>query len=140
MLRRIFRCRSIAGDHVLEQLCRRHIRKYHQNAEASYKRLVICCDGTWQQSDAPAKLNLPGYRQRKLVTITDSPWLPESNITRLYKGISSVDVREDGKAIPQVVFYQNGIGTNMLLTVGGYAAGSYPTFHPVVKLYSTVAL
>ncbi|OJD34121.1 peptidoglycan binding domain containing protein [Diplodia corticola] len=51
------------------------------------KRLIVCCDGTWQASDK---------------TYGTSP----SNIAKLSRMIA----REDGN-IPQVVYYQSGVGT-----------------------------
>ncbi|KAL1641941.1 hypothetical protein SLS58_005777 [Diplodia intermedia] len=51
------------------------------------KRLIVCCDGTWQASDK---------------TYGTSP----SNIAKLSRMIA----REDGD-IPQVVYYQSGVGT-----------------------------
>ena len=53
------------------------------------KRLVVCCDGTWNDSDSG----------------TDY-----TNVSRLAWAIKPVDKR-DGKDIPQVVFYQSGVGT-----------------------------
>src|SRR6186997_1837068 len=53
------------------------------------KRLVVCCDGTWNDSD-----NGTGY----------------TNVSRLAWAIQPVDKR-DGKEIAQIVFYQSGVGT-----------------------------
>ncbi|KAI0735094.1 hypothetical protein C8Q76DRAFT_791673 [Earliella scabrosa] len=61
----------------------------------SHKRIIVCCDGTWQDGlDA---------RQRWKYT----------NITRLARSINHVDDRFD-PPVHQVVFYQNGIGTENL--------------------------
>ena len=54
------------------------------------KRLVVCCDGTWNDSD-----NGTGY----------------TNVSRLAWAIQPVDKR-DGKEIAQIVFYQSGVGTD----------------------------
>ncbi|CZR67961.1 uncharacterized protein PAC_17860 [Phialocephala subalpina] len=53
----------------------------------SKKRLIVCCDGTWNDSIS-----------------TDSPLTNVSRISRLIK-----DTSEGG--IPQVVYYQNGVGS-----------------------------
>ena len=53
------------------------------------KRLVVCCDGTWNDSD-----NGTGY----------------TNVSRLAWAIQPTDKR-DGKEIAQIVFYQSGVGT-----------------------------
>jgi hypothetical protein len=131
MLRWIIQQRRWTVNNVSNQIQKSYIRNYNLSQTSSNKRLVICCDGTWQQSDAPVKLRLPGYRQRKLLTITDSHWLPESNVTRLYRGIASTDVRDDGTTIPQVVYYQNGIGSGFKRS---YAAGSYAVSHQFLIL------
>ncbi|RDB28797.1 hypothetical protein Hypma_015566 [Hypsizygus marmoreus] len=59
----------------------------------TYKRIVVCCDGTWQ--DGVANQERSSY----------------TNILRLARTIN----HEDGRlkpAIPQVVFYQSGIGSD----------------------------
>jgi Uncharacterized alpha/beta hydrolase domain (DUF2235) len=56
---------------------------------ASKKRLVVCCDGTWNDSDSGT-----GY----------------TNVSRLAWAIRPTDAR-DGKDIAQIVFYQSGVGT-----------------------------
>jgi uncharacterized protein (DUF2235 family) len=53
------------------------------------KRLVVCCDGTWNSADSGA-----GY----------------TNVSRLAWAIQPADTR-DGKDITQIVFYQSGVGT-----------------------------
>ena len=50
------------------------------------KRLVVCCDGTWNDSDEGT-----GY----------------TNVARLAWAIKPVDA----KGVPQIVFYQSGVGT-----------------------------
>ena len=70
------------------------------------KRLIVCCDGTWLDSQS-------GLMQGKLP-------IP-SNVTRLSQAIKSIS--RDG--IPQVVYYQAGIGSQgELLTrvIGGATA------------------
>ncbi|RDW92717.1 T6SS phospholipase effector Tle1-like catalytic domain-containing protein [Aspergillus mulundensis] len=61
------------------------------------KRLIVCCDvpGTWQDS-------------------TDDVSEPPSNVTRLSRALSpSAIVEENGvrREIPQIVYYQKGVGT-----------------------------
>lgn len=58
------------------------------------KRLIICCDGTWQDADS-----------------TDTT---PSNVARIVRSIPPVGVdytNGHAKPISQVVYYQNGIGT-----------------------------
>ncbi|KAJ5669586.1 hypothetical protein N7462_010656 [Penicillium macrosclerotiorum] len=56
------------------------------------KRIIICCDGTWQSSVSGQK-NVP------------------SNVTRLCRALNRVGVDKDGKEWQQVVWYDSGIGT-----------------------------
>jgi len=67
------------------------------------KRLVVCCDGTWNDSD-----NGTGY----------------TNVSRLAWAIQPVDKR-DGQDIAQIVFYQSGVGTqgDLASKVAGGALG-----------------
>ena len=58
------------------------------------KRLVICCDGTWQSA-------ISGRRS--------SP----SNVTRLYRDLARVGEDADGKVWQQIVWYASGIGTSV---------------------------
>ena len=70
------------------------------------KRMIVCCDGTWLDSQS-------GLTQGKIP-------IP-SNITRISQAIKSVS--RDG--IPQVVYYQAGIGSQggfLNRLVGGVTA------------------
>ena len=53
------------------------------------KRVVVCCDGTWNDSD-----NGTDY----------------TNVARLAWSVRPTDTR-DGNDIAQIVFYQSGVGT-----------------------------
>jgi len=59
------------------------------------KRIIICCDGTWQ-SAVSGKKNVP------------------SNVTRLCRAVNSVGTDEDGNQWQQIVWYDSGIGTTSL--------------------------
>lgn len=56
-----------------------------------FKRLIVCCDGTWLDSNSGAEKKPD----------------PPSNVTRLARAINSYS--RDG--ISQIVFYQNGVGS-----------------------------
>ncbi|KAI2895398.1 hypothetical protein CBS11852_4748 [Aspergillus niger] len=63
----------------------------------SPKRLIVCCDGTWKDSTADTRQ-------------------PPSNVTRLTRTLSRVAVvKENGqdKEIPQIIYYQKGVGTGL---------------------------
>nr|WP_322712368.1 DUF2235 domain-containing protein [Nostoc sp. ChiSLP03a]MDZ8213642.1 DUF2235 domain-containing protein [Nostoc sp. ChiSLP03a] len=57
------------------------------------KRLVVCCDGTWQQLTSPYP----------------------SNIVKLAQSVKPI--ASDG--VPQIVFYDEGIGTESQKVLGG---------------------
>lgn len=71
------------------------------------KRIIVCCDGTWL--DADGEYHTP------------------SNVTRIARAIKPIGHDKHGNFIPQVVFYQNGVGTgsNSLYVkyVGGAVGG-----------------
>lgn len=56
------------------------------------KRIIVCCDGTWMDSDG-------------------TPQDP-SNVTRLARLIDPIGRDEHGNPITQVVYYRDGIGTD----------------------------
>ncbi|KAI1326916.1 hypothetical protein F5Y16DRAFT_421482 [Xylariaceae sp. FL0255] len=60
----------------------------------SRKRIIICCDGTWQSS-VTNKLNVP------------------SNVTRLTRYISKIGRDKENKEWQQLVYYDAGIGTGV---------------------------
>ncbi|KAG8887524.1 hypothetical protein FRB98_009487 [Tulasnella sp. 332] len=57
-----------------------------------YKRLIVCCDGTWQASDK-------------------GPRTVPSNITKFARALKTAEIRQDNKKIQQVVYYQAGVAT-----------------------------
>ncbi|KAF5988433.1 hypothetical protein FCOIX_462 [Fusarium coicis] len=66
-----------------------------EDAFAAPKRIIICCDGTWQSSVSGLK-NIP------------------SNVTRLARSIARSGKDKDEKMWQQVVYYDAGIGTGDL--------------------------
>ncbi|KAK4934660.1 hypothetical protein LTR66_015563, partial [Elasticomyces elasticus] len=73
------------------------------------KKLIVCCDGTWMDSDdgwVEGKWGKSGHLQTP------------SNVTRIARAIRS----EDDARHPQVVYYQAGVGTGITLAdqfIGG---------------------
>lgn len=59
------------------------------------KRIIICCDGTWQ-SAVSGKKNVP------------------SNVTRLCRALNGFGTDEEGHKWQQVVWYDSGVGTTAL--------------------------
>lgn len=57
------------------------------------KRLIICCDGTWQAANH-ASHEIP------------------SNVAKLSRAISKTYIDENNQAAPQIVFYDAGVATS----------------------------
>jgi hypothetical protein len=55
----------------------------------SGKRLIVCCDGTWNDADSAGEF---------------------TNVVRMARAILPADVRAGGE-MPQIVYYQSGVGT-----------------------------
>jgi hypothetical protein len=74
---------------------------------AGRKRIIVCCDGTWMDSDGEYQV--------------------PSNVTRIARAITPLGKDDAGNDIPQIIFYQNGVGTgsNSLYVkyVGGATGG-----------------
>jgi len=69
------------------------------------KRLIICCDGTWQSSVSGTR-NIP------------------SNVTRLARTIAKAGQDAEGKQWQQVVYYGSGVGTGSLTLLERARQGS----------------
>ncbi|KAI3321794.1 peptidoglycan binding domain-containing protein [Xylariaceae sp. AK1471] len=76
---------------------------YHQGN--INKRLIVCCDGTFSGLDK-------GTDQYS------------SNVARLSRVISRVGITSKGEKVPQVVYYQSGVGTGSLTTVNKSLQGA----------------
>ena len=53
------------------------------------KRLIVCCDGTWNDADSAGEF---------------------TNVVRMARAVLPADAR-GGRETPQVVYYQSGVGT-----------------------------
>ena len=64
-----------------------------------HKRLIVCCDGTWNDADSAAEF---------------------TNVVRIARTIKPIDTRSN-PATPQIVYYHSGVGTSDALdrVVGG---------------------
>ena len=71
------------------------------------KRLIVCCDGTWMSGD--------------LATKRDSTF--ETNVTRICRAFSRNAIMPDGTEVPQIIHYQNGVGSVPSSTSGDVVAG-----------------
>jgi uncharacterized protein (DUF2235 family) len=69
------------------------------------KRIIVCCDGTWQNADSGAE-GVP------------------SNVARLTRILAPTGVNSAGVPIEQVVFYQNGVGSGTLGALDKITQGS----------------
>ena len=83
------------------------------------KRIIVACDGTWQDADSDSKRDYPWWkfwrRERHLT--------PASNVARLCRCISKEGVDQKGQPVPQIVFYQAGIGTSLMQRLSGGLTG-----------------
>ncbi|KAJ5938685.1 hypothetical protein N7466_001819 [Penicillium verhagenii] len=69
------------------------------------KRIIICCDGTWQSSVSGEK-NVP------------------SNVTRLCRAINPIGTDAEGNEFQQIVWYDSGIGSTSSLLLGTIHEGA----------------
>ncbi|TWU72260.1 hypothetical protein ED733_001839 [Metarhizium rileyi] len=70
------------------------------------KRLIVCCDGTFNSADK----GTDGY---------------SSNVARLSRVLSNFGTTSNGEKIPQVVYYQSGVGTGSLTYVDKARQGAF---------------
>jgi uncharacterized protein (DUF2235 family) len=80
------------------------------------KRLVVCCDGTWFASDKGTQ-NLPSNVAR---------------IGRLIATEGTSQTNEPGKTVrvPQIVYYQSGVGTGNLTWLDKRIQGGLHSSYP----------
>ncbi|KAG1749947.1 uncharacterized protein EDB91DRAFT_1046998 [Suillus paluster] len=83
------------------------------------KRIIVCCDGTWQDG-----------------VIVKECW-KHTNILKLSRGLEHVDERS-GVPIPQIVYYQCGVGTAQNL-YSQYVDGSCGVFVHIEKVQEAYA-
>ncbi|KAK4207852.1 hypothetical protein QBC37DRAFT_432807 [Rhypophila decipiens] len=89
---------------------------------ATPKRIVICCDGTWQSS------------------VTNTVNIP-SNVTRIARYITNTARDKDGKFWEQVVYYDAGIGTGVSKLEAGRQGGTGSGFvGNVIEAYNFIVL
>ena len=81
-------------------------KRSSEAVEPLLKRIIICCDGTWQSSVSGEK-HIP------------------SNVTRLCRHLASAVVDKDNKEWQQVVFYDSGVGTGALLDLEKTRQGAH---------------
>lgn len=62
------------------------------NPKSVPKRLIVCCDGTWQSSNH-ATHEIP------------------SNVAKIARAVSKTYVNEDNLRCPQIVYYDAGVAT-----------------------------
>lgn len=93
--------------------------------QAWNRRLIVCCDGTWQSS------------------VTEKESIP-SNVTKLARLIKRIgsDKNEKGKMWHQIVYYDGGVGTGNLSSTeatrqGGTGAGLAEN---VIEAYNFIVL
>ncbi|KAF3012246.1 hypothetical protein E8E14_011082 [Neopestalotiopsis sp. 37M] len=89
--------------------------------DSAPKRIIICCDGTWQSATS-GKKNVP------------------SNVTRLARELARVGVDDKDRKWQQLVWYDSGVGTTSLMgRVSEGAVGSGLEVN-VLEAYNFIAL
>ena len=84
-----------------------------KNTPKTPKRLIVCCDGTWKSSDHAPK--------------GDSSY--QTNITRMCHALADDGVLPNGSLIPQVVYYQAGVGTSLYTNIARTIVGMWAVFY-----------
>lgn len=82
-----------------------------EEAKSPPKRIVICCDGTWQSS----------------VSLDPKKGI-ESNVTRLARVLAPAGTDKDGKVWEQVVYYDAGVGAGDVTAFDAKRQGMYSPF------------
>ncbi|KAJ7857469.1 hypothetical protein B0H14DRAFT_2507400, partial [Mycena olivaceomarginata] len=77
-------------------------------------------DGTGQQTDAPVASQSP---EKTGDGAEGTDWVPASNVTRLCRVVAYADT-VNGKEIDQITFYQNGVATGALTSLGETWSGA----------------
>lgn len=86
------------------------------------KRLIVCCDGTFSGVDKGTE----DY---------------SSNVARLIRVISNVGITSTGEKVPQVVYYQSGVGTGSLTYVDKARQGKLENkSRPITNFFYNVNL
>ncbi|KAF2807085.1 uncharacterized protein BDZ99DRAFT_536163 [Mytilinidion resinicola] len=73
--------------------------------DRSQKRLIVLCDGTWQDSTSDSQTAAP------------------TNVTRFARALSKYAPNPSSPSIQQIVYYQKGVGASPLSRLLGGAAG-----------------
>lgn len=69
-----------------------YVKPAETNPKSVPKRLVVCCDGTWQSANH-ATHEIP------------------SNVAKIARAVSKTYVNEDNLYCPQIVYYDAGVAT-----------------------------
>jgi uncharacterized protein (DUF2235 family) len=77
-----------------------------RNLRTGMKRLILCCDGTWQASDSGEKNRVATNVTKFCMALNASARLPGHD-----------------DEIPQIVYYQSGLGSSTLSTMGKAIVG-----------------
>ena len=83
------------------------------------KRIIVACDGTWQDADSDSEPDHPWWKFWR----NEHHLKPASNVARLCRCISKEGIDEKGNPVPQLVFYQAGLGSGWMQRLSGGLAG-----------------
>ena len=82
-------------------------------AETGRRRLILCCDGTWNSADAGGSA---------------------TNVVRLTRVLKA----QSAEGIPQIVYYHDGVGTGNLLDKISGGAGGIGISRNIRRIYSFI--
>lgn len=95
--------------------------KFHsKEVEPSKRRIIICCDGTWQSS-----------------TDLDPDHAVPSNVTRLSRIIARAGADRDQNHWQQIIYYDGGVGTGKITPLTRYLQGKRELYFRV--LFGTIS-
>ncbi|KAI0167662.1 hypothetical protein BJ166DRAFT_590167 [Pestalotiopsis sp. NC0098] len=88
---------------------------------ASYKRIILCSDGTWLESDMGDK-SVP------------------SNVAKIARAIATTGIDEQGDSVEQIVSYHSGLGTGSLpFQKAIYGGLGWGLDHDVCQIYDFIS-
>ena len=76
------------------------VRAFTTSRMAPSKKIIVCCDGTWMDSD--------------------NTGVTPTNVTKIARCLNhqGKSLQDPGKTIPQIVYYQSGVATQNTGTLG----------------------
>ncbi|KAF1998536.1 hypothetical protein P154DRAFT_438948 [Amniculicola lignicola CBS 123094] len=102
------------------------------------KRIVVCCDGTWLDSNTGSQITLNPFQSLAAELTGKISLQSPSNVTRIGRSVAQLDTSRS-EPIQQITYYQAGLGTQNLQDkiIGG--ATGYGLAEHIREAYQFVA-